>query len=174
MRRVCACSVWSFCAWLSVGPRVELEMLLWRLWGGEGDSVVHTGFPESEMQTLSFLHVWKFKRIAELLCERHCWSAHTQQTAPDQVSVYVWTCHECKDCLYRRGNFVQPPVFSAILVPCLPTWWVQDEAHVLSDNTRMIFYGNIPRLVPPLNNNNFLHLPLPQIPEYPKPAFHLN
>lgn len=46
--------------WPSYGVRnTVVEALRGR--GGEGDNVIHTGFPEGEMQTLIFLRVWKFQ-----------------------------------------------------------------------------------------------------------------
>lgn len=155
MRRICACSSLTYCVWLSVGPRMRLEVLLWRLWGAERDNVIHTGFLEGEMQTLSFLCVWKFKVF---LCERHCWS--TQKIVPSQVSVYMWTCHECRDCLYSRGSCCATTcVFCHQCFPVYPPNGCQNKVHVLCDNTWIIFYSNIPRCVPPLNNKNCFYLP---------------
>lgn len=155
--RVCACSSWSYCVWLSVGPRMGLEMLLWRLWGAEG--WLTQVFQKVGYKPWVFFMFGSSKRIVELFCERHCWSTHTQITVPNQVSVCMWTCHECRDCLYSRGICCATTcVFCHQCFPVYPPNGCQNKVLVLSDNTWTFFYSNIPRCVPPLNNNCF-HLP---------------
>lgn len=172
MRRVCTCLNLSYCAWLSVGSRTGLEILLWRLWGGERDNVIHTGFAEGEMQTLSFLHVWKFQEDCRApLCKTSL--KHTYSESGPKSG--MWMCHECRDCVYSRGNCCATAcVFYHQCFPVYPPQGCQNKLSVLSDNTLIIFYGNIPRRVSLLNNKNCFHLPSPQNPEELKSAFHLN
>ena len=82
-----------------------------------------------------------FKRIAGLLCNRHCWSTHIQKTVPNsflQVSVYLWMCHECRDCLYSRGNCCATTcIVYHQCFPVYPPSGYQNKVSVLSDNTQI-------------------------------------
>lgn len=87
-----------------------------------------------------FFMFGSFKRIVELLCESHCLSTHTQKIVPNQVSVYVWVCHEGRDCLYSRGNCCATAcVFYHQCFPVYPPHGCQNKLSVLSDNTLIIF-----------------------------------
>lgn len=175
MRRVCTCLNLSYWAWLSVGPHMELEILLWRLWGGEGDNVIHTGFPEGEMQTLIFLRVWKFQED----CRAPLWKTslkhtYSENSPKSKSQVSMWICHECRDCLYSRGNCCATTcVFYHQCFPVYPPHRCQNKLSLLCDNTWIIFYGNIPRHVSLLNKRRSQQdvSIFPQLPEELKPAF---
>lgn len=82
-----------------------------------------------------------FESIAELLCNRHHWSTHIQKTVPNsflQVSVYMWMCHECRDCLYSSGNrWATTCIFYRQCFPVYPPSGYQNKVSILSDNTQI-------------------------------------
>lgn len=82
-----------------------------------------------------------FESIAELLCNRHHWSTHIQKTVPNSflhVSVYMWMCHECRDCLFSRGNcWATTCNFYRQCFPVYPPSGYQNKVSILSDNMQI-------------------------------------